>query len=396
MVKKVIFLVAVIAIGVFLRISLVDKPGYVFDIDSFVSWGEQMRISGSANFYANSYDGYQYPPVVPSLVAAAFDLFGKYPCEAIVKYLAIAFDLILAFITMFAILGSKYEKKYYLVALVAIQPAFALVSACWGQVDSILATFLILSTILATKNRYFATSLFIFSILVKPQAILAIFVYYLFVLLSKGYKEFFHQVIFGMAVCAVLEFAMRAYFKVSIWPFLTSSVGAYQNLSLNAFNLWWAIYGHNSWDIKDTVGGLLSFKLLGLGLFVLFIAPAIYYLKRAKKVENLMLVMGYVYLAFFIFPSQIHERYLFPSIAFLAFAPLVDKNFLWFYTALMASFLVNVFAVLQSVYPQFEFFKFNLLSGDWSRVVAAINVGICLYFFVWFLTKITKNEKTKT
>lgn len=396
MVKKTIFLIAVIALGVFLRISLVDKPGYIFDVDSFVGWGKQMQMSGAGNFFTSSYDGYRYPPVVPALIAMAFDLFDKYPCEAIVKYFAIIFDFILAFITMFVIFRSKYEKKYYLVALVALQPAFALVSAGWGQVDSTLATFLVLSTILAIKNKYFATGLFVFSVLIKPQAILAVFIYYLYVLLSKGYKEFFRQVVFGMVVCAVLEFAMRVYFKVSIWPFITSSVGAYQNLSLNAFNLWWAIYGHNSWDIKDTAGTLLSFKSLGLSLFAVFVAPAICYLKRVKKLENLMLVMGYVYLVFFIFPSQIHERYLFPSIAFLAFVPLVDKKFFWPYVILVASFLVNVFAVLQSVYPQFEFLKFNLLQGDWSRVVAAVNVGICLYFFVWFLSKIVGNEKAKT
>jgi hypothetical protein len=351
-----------------------------------------MQLSGARDFYANSYDGYQYPPVVPSLAAVAFNLFDKYPDEIVVKYLAVVFDLILAAITMLVVFRSKYEKKYYLAVLVALQPAFALVSAGWGQVDSILATFLVLSTILATKNRYLATSLFIFSVLVKPQAILAVAVYYFFILLSKGYKEFFHQIIFGTVICAVLEFAMRAYFKVSIWPFLANSVGAYQNLSLNAFNLWWAIYSHSSWDIKDTAGALLSFKSLGLGLFVLFVAPAIYYLKQVKKIEDLMLVMGYAYLAFFIFPSQIHERYLFSAIALLAFAPLADKRFFWPYVGLMASFLINVFAVLQSVYPQFGFLKFNLLLGDWSRVVAATNVGICLYFFMWFLTKVYKTK----
>lgn len=396
MVKKTVFLIAIVAVGVFLRISLVDKPGYIFDIDSFVGWGKQIQMSGVGNFYSNSYDGYRYPPVVPALIAVLFDLFDKYSCEAIVKYFATIFDFILAFVTMFVILRSKYEKKYYLVALVVLQPAFALVSAGWGQVDSTLATFLVLSTILAIKNKYFATGLFIFSVLIKPQAILAVFIYYLYVLLSKGYKEFFRQIVFGVVVCAVLEFAMKVYFKVSIWPFLTNSVGAYQNLSLNAFNLWWVIYGHNSWDIKDTMGGLLSFKSLGLSLFAVFVAPAIYYLKQVKKIENLMLVMGYIYLAFFIFPSQIHERYLFLSVAFLAFSPLVNKKFFWPYVILVASFLVNVFAVLQSVYPQFEFLKFNLLQGDWSRIVAVANVGICLYFFVWFFNKITKNEKTKT
>lgn len=395
MVKKTIFLIAVIVAGIFLRVSLVDKPGYIFDVGSFVNWGHQMQSSGVAGFYANSYDGYQYPPVVPSLVAVTFSIFEKYSGETVLKYLTIVFDMILALITMFVIFRSKYEKKYLLTTLVAIQPAFALVGAGWGQVDSILATFLVLSAMLAIKHKYLATGLFIFCILVKPQAILAVVVYYLYILLSHGFKEFSRQAIFGAVLCAVAEILMRKFFKVSIWPFISGSVGAYQNLSLNAFNLWWAIYGHKSWEIKDTVGALVSFKSVGLGLFAVFVAPAIYYLKRIRKLEDLMLVMGYVYLAFFIFPSQIHERYMFVSLAFLAFAPLVDKKFFWPYVGLVASFLANIFAVLQSVYPQFEFLKFNLLIGDWSRLIAVLNVGICLYFFIWFVAKVTKNEKTK-
>jgi len=384
--KQIIFLIAVLAVGVWLRFSLVSKPGYAYDIQSFVSWGRQVEQTGIRNFYKGdeAYNGYKYPPVVPMMTSILLKITPKIAPETAFKYLPILFDIILSVLTIIFVYKSSLERKYLLTAIVAIQPAFALVSGAWGQVDSILATFLILAAILAIKYEYLATIVFIFSILVKPQAILAVGIYYVFLLFSKSLKQFARQVIFGVVLFIIAEIILEKICGVGIWYFIKNSVGAYKNLSLNAFNLWWAIYGHNSWNIQDDVGKMISYKSVGMTLFVLFLFPALLYLKTVKKVAQLMLVLGYAYLLFFIFPSQIHERYLFTSVAFLAFAPLVDKKFFWPYCGLVLSFMLNIFAVLQSVYPQFNFLRINLLLGDWTRIVALFNIVVCMYFFWWF------------
>ncbi len=391
--KKIFFVIAVMACAIWLRVILLDKPGYVFDIQSFVSWGEQVKSGGLKELYADSNNyAYKYPPIVPAMTALATDLNKANPQKAF-KYIPITFDILLSLITIYFVLLSKLDKKYYLAAIVAIQPAFALAGAGWGQVDSVLATFIVLGAVTAIKYEFLATAIFFLAILVKPQAILALAVYLAYLFFAKKIKVFITQIGFLAVIYTLTEIIFRKFFSFSIWPFLANSVGFYKNLSLNAFNFWWLTYGHRSWDIQDTAKAIISFKSIGLALFALSIIPAILYLRKAKKAEDLALVMGYVYLAFFVFPTQIHERYLFPAVALLAFAPLVDKKFFYPYIALVATFLVNIFAVLQSVYPQFIFLRYNLLAGDWTRIIAAINVGICLYLFAWFCQKVIINEK---
>jgi hypothetical protein len=305
------------------------------------------------------------------------------------KYLTTIFDLLLVGLTCFVILKSKYKdkNKNLLLAIVAISPGLALVSSGWGQVDSIMTAIIFLALMLAPTSTYLATSLLIVALLTKPQAILAVGVYFLYLFFRFGAKKTSLQAGYLLVIFAILELIFRTRFSLSLTSFFTGAVGQYKNLSLNAFNLWWAIFGRGSWNIQDT-GQAMSYKSVGLALFAIGSFPALAYLAKKKDAINLIFVVGYIYLLFFVFPSQIHERYMFPAVALLAMAPLVDKKLLWTYYGLAITFTLNIFAVLQSVYPQFSFLRYDLLSESWTRLAAIANVGICLYLFWWFCQKL--------
>jgi hypothetical protein len=312
--------------------------------------------------------------------------------ERAFKYLPTLFELILVGLTCFVILRSKYANKTVLLAIVAIGPSLALVSSGWGQVDSIMTAIIFLGLMLAPTSAYIASSLLILALLTKPQAILAVGVYFVYLFFRFGWKKTLPQVGFFLGILVILELLFRAKFSFSLLSFFTGAMGQYTNLSLNAFNLWWAIFGRGSWNIQDT-GQAISYKAIGMSLFVLGSLPALAYLANKKKdAINLIFVVGYIYLLFFVFPSQIHERYMFPAVAFLAVAPLVDKKLLWIYLAAIVTFGANIFAVLQSVYPQFSFLRYDLLGGEWTRVVAVVNVVICLYLFGWFCQKLLNKK----
>jgi hypothetical protein len=171
-------------------------------------------------------------------------------------------------------------------------------------------------------------------------------------------------------------------------------MGFYKNISLNAFNLWWLLHGAQSWNIQDTASAAgLTYKSLGLVLFAIFEIPAILYLiYKAKKLPEVLLVVAYSYLAFFIFPTEIHERYLFPAVVLFAIPAILNKGIFWVYLILTVTFLLNVFAVLQSVYLEFPFFHYNMLPFVWTQLVAAINVLVCVYLGIYLFYETLKTS----
>jgi dolichyl-phosphate-mannose-protein mannosyltransferase len=111
---------------------------------------------------------------------------------------------------------------------------------------------------------------------------------------------------------------------------------SYQVTSLNAFNMW-ALGG--LW-VPD---GFLS--IVGWVLFGCLAAFTLYVLHKRFEAsgEVLVLFSAFVLLfAFFMLPTRIHERYLFPAISMLALMfPFVKKSRL-LYAVLTGTFFVNV------------------------------------------------------
>jgi len=383
--KKLYFIIALGAIlGVALRIYLIFKPGYLFDIGCFLSWGSQIKDQGFWALYGGDfYQNIDYPPFIPLLSSLWFRLVGS-PSAIFYKILPTIFEIGLIIAGLSFAIKSKLKYKNFLVLVILLQPALALVTSAWGQVDAILSLLIILGFIFYDKNLY-TSSLFLFlAFLSKPQAVIAVFVYFLCLLLKKEKKDFFKQFIFWVIALAVIFAVFRFLGQSNFFDSYTKSVGRYNNLSLNAFNLWWLIFSQKAWTIIDTSG---PYKIIGLILFAIFEIPVLFYVLR-NKIDSvrLMILVAYSYAVFFVFPSQIHERYLFPSIALLAIPASFSKKMFFIYVVLTVSFLYNCFAVLESVYPQFGLNAGNLLLGFIPVLASLLNVGVVI-FFAYLLIK---------
>ncbi len=399
--KENLIIVVVIALFVALRVYLLFKPGYQNDINSFVLWGQGAN-HGFWSLFSGNYSAWiDYPPLVPMITGWWLGLTGALGIKNVdlgFKILPTIFEALLATVTALVVYKSKVRYRIWLLAAVIASPGLALVSAGWGQMDAMLVLMILLGYLLIPRSLYFSTLLLFVALMVKPQAIIAVGIYFLYLLFSRGAKSFaLHLAIFValfLIPTAIFKFVGQTSF---LYPYI-KSVGNYDNTSLNAFNLWWLIFASHSWGVKDTatIAGV-SYRLLGLALLLVFELPALIYLKaRARQVPQLLLTVAYSYLAFFVLPTEIHERYLFPAVALLAVAALLDKRIYWAYLALSVTLLLNCFAVLQSVYSQFELLKFNLLNGSWTRVIALVNILTLFYLAYWLLTKsANKTQQTK-
>lgn len=391
---RIIF-VFILILAILLRIYFLLKPGYSFDINCFLQWGNAINSYG-LNYLYHSNIFINYPPLIPVITACWLkigNIFSTINLTLYFKILPTIFELILLIICSFFIFKSQQKYKYLLLFFVLIQPALALISSAWGQIDSILSLFIILAFVLQNKHTVWSAIFLALSILVKPQAIIAVGVYFLIMIFTKKWKN----LIYALSIFTLFIVFYAVFFKffanINFFQPYFSALGSFSNTSLNAFNFWWVIFGANSWNIRDVTGMIISYKIIGLILFGVFSLPALYYLyqKRTDLPENL-LILSYFYLIFFVYPTEMHERYLYYSLALMAIPAILNWKIFVIYIILTTTVFFNCYFVLQSVYPQFAFLKTNMPTGIYPSIISWLNVIITIYLAYYFVYEATKTS----
>jgi hypothetical protein len=89
------------------------------------------------------------------------------------------------------------------------------------------------------------------------------------------------------------------------------AVGAFPATSWTAFDIWELIFGDESLHVLDsTKFAGISYRAIGLSLYLATALCAVVSLwKSEQTLENLMLFAGWIYLAFFLFPTEMHGRF---------------------------------------------------------------------------------------
>jgi len=183
---------------------------------------------------------------------------------------------------------------------------------------------------------------------------IAVPVYFLF-FIKQGFKKIYLPTLCSLGFVALLILLFNYFSGGNLLDSFTKVVGRYTMLSLNAFNVWWIIYGAESWNIADTQKfGFLTYRQVSEIIFIiLFIPIAIRIVKEKVISDKIFLYSALTYLMFFMFLTEMHERYLYLAVAFLTIFVLVDKKYKNIYYLLSATFIVNLILVLQNAFPQF-------------------------------------------
>ena len=152
--------------------------------------------------------------------------------------------------------------------------------------------------------------------------------------------------------------------------------GGYAFTSINAFNLW-GLYG--LW-VPDS-----GLNILGWTLFGAFAVFVLYFLNKRFKVSGDFLAVFsalMLFFAFFMLPTRIHERYLFPAISVLALMFPLIKRVRPLYVALTATLFINeayVLFWLNASYPNFADLYKAPYGGVIVVAVSAINLLMLVY-----------------
>jgi Gpi18-like mannosyltransferase len=270
----------------------------------------------------------------------------------------------------------SFDTSLIATTFYAFNPATIFNASIWGQFDAIYTFFLISSIVLMLDSKpKLSVAAFTAAVLTKPQSI-ALAPLIVFLLVKRyNLKTVAASVIMSAALVIIVSAPVSlnnlADFLVNIY---LKGYKEYAVTSANAFNLW-AFFGLWKSDAQTLL--FLNFFEIGWIMFGALAAFSLYYLyktiQRADRTgytfEMAVLFTAFVLLfGFFMLPTRIHERYLFPVISVLTMMLPFTKESRPLYAVLTITYLANMSYVLDS-----------LNSGTVVYLISTVNLAALVY-----------------
>lgn len=396
--REALSLLALLSSSLLIRVLLfpLTRPGYRGDLFTYKTWLEVAAQHGPRAFYT-AVGWCDYPPFnvyifwIFGSLAQMLSLFGSDLIVYALKLPPNLFDMATA-ILIFAFARKRFDFKTSMLTagFYAFNPAVVFDSSVWGQYDAIYTFFLVLSLLLLLDSKPKLSAMaFTLGLLTKPQSIAIAPLIYFLIFRMYGWQSLLASLLAAaattFAVIIPLEWSNPLTFLTNIY---IGAYGGYPVTSANAFNLW-ALGG--LW--RSDTQGLLFLNLVTVG-WVMFGALTAYvccvlhkHLDASR--ELLILYSAFMLLfGFFMLPTRIHERYLFPALSVLALMVPFSKKIGPIYVALTFTCLVNQAYVLL-----FLFKGQRIQFADpvlW--MVTLINLAVFLYALVLMPKNLQEKE----
>lgn len=345
-----LWLALVLAFAMVFRVWIISDPsaGHASDLRLFARWTTGLGDEGLAGFYATE-SFCDYPPLsvlimwgvgkVSALVGATGA--GDALLRVLIKVPACMADLGIALL-LFAAGCRRFGHRAGVAAagLYVLNPVSLYDSAYWGQVDSIYTMFSLAALVFALNGRQRWSGIWLATaLLAKFQAIALVPIVVFEAYRRNGWRGLRRMGVTGVVTAGLIlaPFAItgtaddvlhRAYVKV---------VGQYHDLAKGAYNIWPLIApadrpdtavpvslvvaaadGANQVSRGDSWLLQLTYRRISLMVYALVVAVVLSAYSLRPSARWCFGAGGALALAFYLFPTEMHERYGFPAIAFLA------------------------------------------------------------------------------
>lgn len=363
---------------------------------SWKAWTNRLLEVGIPNFYspdifADYFPGYLY---LLYILGKIFSLISPQYIntsifEFTLKNITGIFDILTSIFIYLLIKKGSATRWAILGAFIYLcSPQIIFNSLVWGQVDSI-PTFLIVFSLyfLKLQRWYMSSFIYALAVLVKPQSLIIsplLFLFYIYHLSPKKLQK-------NAAIFLTIIF-------IASFPFFTDnpllglinlfnkSTSVYPYTSLFAFNIW-AYIGFWENDLKYFAN--LTYQQIGFFTFVILLLLILYRFVK-NETANIYLALSLLILTFFLFPTRIHERYLFPFFAiFLIYTCQTRsiKNLLIYISMSLIHFL-NLFYVYY--FYNFYYNNPNLIPNYLYSLIDNYYLalsGLSIFFFIILMIK---------
>ncbi len=434
----IILLVGGLALRFAIAYLFFPQSGFSTDLSSYAAWANTLAQYGPAGFYANA--GFaDYPPgylllLWPIGLIAQSGGLGM-ATEDLIKIPPILIDVAVGLVLYLLVKGWarprgwRWAERAALAAaaIYLFNPVTWYDSALWGQTDAAGALVILLGVAaLIRGNTEGAAALAVVAAMVKPQFGVVLIPLVGVVLLKRhlfdpGSGPIHRPLVGGrigewlvsnqgparigtaFLVAWFVFFAMAIPFGMGPYEYLTfvsKTAGGYPYLTVNGYNLWALIGSEGNGSLasdglwsKDTIpllgplpgvviGGVLLLAGFVVGLWAAF---------RRDNRPTILIAAVVLSAAFFVLPTRVHERYLFPVFALLPILAVWSGRWRWATLAFAIGSFINLHAILTNANPQYGTDNVaNLPFGDLFRTFPFVGLAVVLQtgaflFAVWQL-----------
>jgi dolichyl-phosphate-mannose-protein mannosyltransferase len=355
--REITILVGLLFFAFVVRILFFPNLGYENDLRIYEYWFKTAATYGPRPFYT-VVSFVDYPPFnvyifwVFGSLAKNLSLFGSNLMRYIIKLPPNIFDLATSTL-IFIFVRKHFNLKTALTttALYAFNPAIIFDAAVWGQFDPIYTFFLILSLLLILESKpELSAAVFMLGILSKPQSI-ALAPLMIFVIFRK-YN--WRRLVTSIGTAAITIFAVifpLEWTNGNPVTFLSNiyfgAYGTYAYTTVNAFNIW--SFG-GIWIPDTTLFLFLNWYIIGWIIFGALAAFTLYFVyRRLDGSEEVVILFSafLLFFGFFMLPTRIHERYLFPAFSVMTLLIPFVKRMRLIYAILTGTYLINLAYVME-------------------------------------------------
>ena len=364
--KEWLLCLLLLSVGLGLRLWLGSHyAGFMSDQNLFVQWMNALRQYGLGTVYVHD-PNINYPPLFLLLMqgyAALLHGFGItiQAGQLSFKSLLIGLDIFAGIAVFIWSLGKeKTIVRWGLLCMFFLNPALIVNSSIWGQVDILNGILMAGALLTFLASPVLAGILFALALLTKLQAIVIapVFGFYILKCLWQRNMKPLIQMIIGAMVPMIavgIYFASYGGLQAMFKSAYMSAVGLYTQVTLNALNIWFYVVGTvPTTNDTEKLWNLISLRNLGFILLLLaVIYTGIYLWKcRAITTANLLKAGVWISFAFFMLPTEIHERYSIPALILVLLVTMLDRKWIAIACILSVTITYNLWGVLTSNLPQ--------------------------------------------
>jgi Gpi18-like mannosyltransferase len=376
-------------------------PDAGYDKYFWITWTQDILNNGLGNVYLKP-EVDNHPLIL--LLLKVFSLFQR-NADAIglssvnwLKTLVLPFDFLTLIVVIHVLKRTNKPMMGFFVFF--LNPAYWYNTVIWGQVDTIHTFFALAALIYAERGHWkWALVLMLVAVNFKLQAIIffpLVAVLSLPFIRQKGWKYFGVQalVLIGIQTIILSPFIFSGNVSETINALLTRSVDQYPVLSRNAYNVWYYMV-NDPFNFPDTYavfhiplkywGIAMFFAASGMVMLPLFLAVnngAFENLKGNERLGTIFQVAALVTIAFFMFNTQMHERYVHPAVLFSGlFMVLTHRPIV--YLLVSIGYLLNMEAVMQFLRYFDGLVGVNFDHTEWLIFVPELIATLFLVAFLW-------------
>ena len=359
------YFIMIVATGLVLRSILSSiTGGHDSDMSCWIGWGNYIAQYGPSTFYtAPGHEWYDYPPGYMLVLGFISKMLAVFQVPAGSKAMTFAYifpayiaDVGTALLLMHCARKNGFSEGWCLLigGLTVFNPAAVVLSGAWGQIDSILTFFLLLSFVSLLEGRRIPGGIYYgLAIMIKWQALIYGPVLAAAYLLRLRSRRDILETIGGVISALLVIFVISLPFKGEQGVFwivgrFLNAAGGYDYASVEAYNFL-ALCGGNWAPASGTLLFGISYRAFGTVAILLSVVLSVYMQWEDAKpalagVPHAELSPSVLYLsaafcmyAIFTFGHYMHERYVFPVMLLLMMAFILTHNDKFLFCSMLLS-----------------------------------------------------------